>query len=828
MYEDIFKDVRYKSDEEIQQFIIVNFGSARFVNPKDVTLLHIAAEHTGNSRVINILISMGVYVDSTDHNKYTPLHIAAMEGIVDAIDSLITNNAKIEAPGPSGETPLSMAIFTGKIDAVKTLLSHGANVNANLINANGCFTPLHLAIFLSTLAAKKHNCSIRNLSGIDIIPILISYGADTEAKNKWGKTALESAKSDDISIEDSQYLVGVINEAKENYLKRVIEGTYNEIRGKSDEEIKQFVREKLGDPNTPLPGGNGAYILHALASRKGNSNIIRVVVSMMESPNVIDIDGSTPLHYASRGCIVDAIESLLSCGATPNVKDSAGQTPLHDAARLGKADAIVVLISFGADTDVKESHGDIPIQMAVKFGMVDAVKVLLPHVSDINVKDKEGHTLLALVMRNKNFTVAAKKDIVRLLIEKGVDIFDLETNQQILAYLKGIDDIEMIAYFKDVFEKALSDKIYADYKERLENNPNEASLYQQRGLDFMHNELYAQAIVDFTKCLQIDREYGDALYLRALAYGFMGEWDNCIADYSQVILKNQEDWRCFSGRGYCYFKTGKYDLAKQDLERTLALNPSDEQCLANAKDVLIQINEVEKSKNIEYNKLVLAMNRATTEQEFQELSKQFKKLNGYMDSADKAKISEDGYWILNRQRLCKEKYESLVREMKEAKTLKDFADLTVKFREKDMQGYEHADILADECERMSKLIRTPQPSPTLKSNRIATIVIICCIVLIFTTTLIFKSDILNKLKIKDKGSISEVNKVIQTATVTSDVRFRAKPSTDADIISTLSKGDIVTVTGEVLDGWTPVSFKGSDGWIRREYLMFEVKSSIHE
>jgi uncharacterized protein YraI len=58
-----------------------------------------------------------------------------------------------------------------------------------------------------------------------------------------------------------------------------------------------------------------------------------------------------------------------------------------------------------------------------------------------------------------------------------------------------------------------------------------------------------------------------------------------------------------------------------------------------------------------------------------------------------------------------------------------------------------------------------------------------------------------------------------TATVTADsLNFRAGPSTDHNIIKTLKKGDAVTVTGKIENGWAPVKHGNNTGWVSAELI----------
>ena len=57
-----------------------------------------------------------------------------------------------------------------------------------------------------------------------------------------------------------------------------------------------------------------------------------------------------------------------------------------------------------------------------------------------------------------------------------------------------------------------------------------------------------------------------------------------------------------------------------------------------------------------------------------------------------------------------------------------------------------------------------------------------------------------------------------TAAVTTDVNLRSGPSLDYPVIIALPQGAIVTLTGEIVEGWTQVIYNGATGWISSPYL----------
>lgn len=106
-----------------------------------------------------------------------PLHKAANDGDVKALERLVAEKHEIDAPGANDRTPLHRAVGAGSVAAVKFLLSKGAKVDAKDRQGR---TPFHWAA----------------LEGNDaILDILLKNGTlDVNAKGgESGKTALHFA-----------------------------------------------------------------------------------------------------------------------------------------------------------------------------------------------------------------------------------------------------------------------------------------------------------------------------------------------------------------------------------------------------------------------------------------------------------------------------------------------------------------------------------------------------------------------------------------------------------------------------------------------------------
>ncbi|KDQ17156.1 hypothetical protein BOTBODRAFT_84523, partial [Botryobasidium botryosum FD-172 SS1] len=88
---------------------------------------------------------------------------------------LLDAGADLEAKDDHGDTPLSLASKNGRASSVRFLLDRGANQTT--CGKNGCITP--------QLIDKP--------GGIDAVATLIRKGAELNAQNDFGQTALAAA-----------------------------------------------------------------------------------------------------------------------------------------------------------------------------------------------------------------------------------------------------------------------------------------------------------------------------------------------------------------------------------------------------------------------------------------------------------------------------------------------------------------------------------------------------------------------------------------------------------------------------------------------------------
>jgi tetratricopeptide (TPR) repeat protein len=127
----------------------------------------------------------------------------------------------------------------------------------------------------------------------------------------------------------------------------------------------------------------------------------------------------------------------------------------------------------------------------------------------------------------------------------------------------------------------------ASYSTYLRDNPADIQAVFSRGIDYVQLRQPDAAIADLTNVLQQEpQEYGARAW-RGDAYLLQGNYDSAIDDYTQWIEHTSEpSTAILYSRGLAYLKVGRFDAAKADFLQALALRPglSENEYLERARD----------------------------------------------------------------------------------------------------------------------------------------------------------------------------------------------------------------------------------------------------
>ena len=305
--------------------------------PQDALALLNAAQ-SGNVSETRALIARGADVNYPTRYK-TALMLAAGEGHAEVVDLLLANGAQLNTNTDEG-TALMEAVKSGRVEIVKRLLAAGADVNA--VHRTGDLTLLMAARQRSyrTPAAEP---------SAELLQLLLDHKADPNATDKWGVTALMSANT----------------AAK---VKLLVAGGANlEAKDKEGETalIKAASRGDVAVVGALLE--NGANV--NTTDNKGSSALL----SSLDDENLAH--GEERETLPKRRLEV-ARRLLLAKSTEVNAQNSDGETALMRAVRLGNSEMIQLLLAQKADANRSDLFGDTAVTLAYAGGNAETEKLL--------------------------------------------------------------------------------------------------------------------------------------------------------------------------------------------------------------------------------------------------------------------------------------------------------------------------------------------------------------------------------------------------------------------------------------------------------------------
>ena len=97
--------------------------------------------------------------------------------------------------------------------------------------------------------------------------------------------------------------------------------------------------------------------------------------------------------------------------------------------------------------------------------------------------------------------------------------------------------------------------------------------YYNRGLAYYGKRDYSRAITDFELAISYRPSLAEAYVQRGRTYRQKNELDRAIADYDQAIQLKPDSAEAYNFRGYAYYKQGNYTRAREDCNKAITLNP---------------------------------------------------------------------------------------------------------------------------------------------------------------------------------------------------------------------------------------------------------------
>ena len=276
----------------------------------NVRIAVIKAIRTGDTNILAAaLTEHGLHVNSVlQKGGDTLLHYAAVEGSAGIVEYLIKHGAQVNVTNQYGYTPLDEATFAARIETVALLKQaratrdEGFQIKAVPTSVGDGIPADQLDADLRIAASKGET---------EMINLLLELGADIEAKNYDGNTAL----------------------------------MYAAFWGKT--EMVNLLLKRGANIEAKNDNGNTALMYAAYG---GKTETVTRLLELGANIEAKDNDGNTALMYAADRGKIDTVVQLLEYNANIETKNDNGNTALIIAAKLGNKGVFKLLSKL----DVKQ------------------------------------------------------------------------------------------------------------------------------------------------------------------------------------------------------------------------------------------------------------------------------------------------------------------------------------------------------------------------------------------------------------------------------------------------------------------------------------------
>ena len=269
------------------------------------------------------------------------------------LKSLLDSKQAADVADDRGITPLMYAAEIGSLDAMRLLIDRGADVNAQ--NAFG-----QTALMWSVSDPAK-------------VRLLLDYGAEVNLVAKSGRTALIIAAFTNPSAEVARLLLAKGAKIDVMDARRVT--PLNAATFGDDTATVRLLADAGADMDTP-----DTFIgLTPLMNAAGNRNLEAVKLLLKKGAKVNAVSKTEGLPKIQTGTV-----------------EFGGWTPLLMGAAFGPPEAVTALLDSGARIDAQDYRGFTPLMLAVGTDRYDrrTVNLLLSHGASLRPANHDGETAL--------------------------------------------------------------------------------------------------------------------------------------------------------------------------------------------------------------------------------------------------------------------------------------------------------------------------------------------------------------------------------------------------------------------------------------------------
>ena len=367
----------------------------------DPTVL--AINNNASNEVAKYLIDLpGNGVNKITHDSRSYLHWAAYKGNAELVEYLIAKGSDINLEDSHAATPIAFASGTGVVNAA----TYDAFFKAG-IDPKKKYDGASLLLL-----------AIPNDKDLTTTNYLVSKGLSLKDVDKNGYTAFDyAARAGNIA-----QLKTLVEKGVKYTDNAIISAALGMRRAANPIEVYKYLVEDLKLKPT-VTNSNGQTVLHILARKEKQSEIVQYFINKGVDVNKADKDGNTAFILASEGKDPELLQTLLPKVKNINAVNLKGESALTQAVKNSSAEIVSFLISKGADINVNDNKGN-----NLAFYLVDSFKP-----ASASQKDDFADKLNVLKSKGINFATPQKD---------GNTVFHtavIKNNVELLKKLEGLN-----------------------------------------------------------------------------------------------------------------------------------------------------------------------------------------------------------------------------------------------------------------------------------------------------------------------------------------------------------------------------------------------------
>jgi ankyrin repeat protein len=314
-----------------------NSPSALNPNAFDATVM--AINNDAPVATIKFLLEQpGNEISKSTHDSRVYLHWASYRGNVEIADYLIKKGSELNVEDSKGETPLTFAAVSGQTNTALYDLFFKVGINPKKKYKNGA------NLLLMAIPSDKD---------LALSTYFTSKGMSLKDTDNDGNTAFNyAARSGNVPFLKSLLEKGI--KYTDNALIFAAQGSRRES---NTLETYQYLVEDLKIKPTTMTN-SGETVLHLLASKPNQTEIIRYFISKGADVNKADNEGNTPLMIAASARDMEALQLLLPIAKNINLKNIKGESALTMAIKSGSPEMATLLLEKGADAKILDKDGN--------------------------------------------------------------------------------------------------------------------------------------------------------------------------------------------------------------------------------------------------------------------------------------------------------------------------------------------------------------------------------------------------------------------------------------------------------------------------------------